>query len=135
MKVGSFKTKTYYIDYIKLLQQCMNLVSNANRMNLNLQGSLKRVYYAFYAFGNRPRIFDDIEQLKQVDQLHKKFYKLNPDFFKHEKRNFPYPKDHKYKKKLIRFMILFVLFICLFISQSKIRWNIEKFRKTSNTNY
>lgn len=53
---------------------------------MRLQSILRYVYFAFFEFSNRPAAFNNIKQLKEVDDLHKTYFRLNENLFKKSKK-------------------------------------------------
>lgn len=82
-----------FTTYIKLLNECFKL--NFYDLDEPLKVALRCVYQAFFAFVNRPKVFDKLHQLKEVDDLHKKYLKVNKDFGQAGKKGILSVKEHE----------------------------------------
>lgn len=78
-KIKAIAEATDFGDYIKLLETCIKIAKYQFRFEV--QQTLRRVFHAYFQFVNRPSVFEDSKQLKEVDFLHIKFYEQHPTTF------------------------------------------------------
>lgn len=72
----NLKNSSDFTDYIKLLKVCLKMVQYS--VNYDLRSPLTKLRFAYYKFVDRPEIFNNSDQLKEVDQLHIELYEKDP---------------------------------------------------------
>lgn len=69
-----------FSNYIKLLKICVSIAQfNENYL---IRENLEKLHFAFFTFVDRPNMFDDVEQLDEVDRLHIQLYSSYFMYFK-----------------------------------------------------
>lgn len=62
-------------DYIKLLRMVVSIgYSNFDEEIVILRETLRKLYFAYFEFVDRPQVFDNLTQLIEVDSLHNEMY-------------------------------------------------------------
>lgn len=73
------ETATNFQDYIKLLR--ITLAISRYGSNYRLNGLKHKIFHAFFTFVNRPELFDNMNELEQVDRLFIQLYEHKPGMF------------------------------------------------------
>lgn len=78
-KLEKLENATDFIAYVELLEIGTKMARY--ECDDRTRDILQKLFIAFFTFANRPHLFNDIEQLNQVDELHTALYKQNPYYF------------------------------------------------------
>lgn len=49
--------------------------------NSEMRKIIDKVYFAYFTFVDRPQIFDEVNELNEVDQLHTQLFNQDPNYY------------------------------------------------------
>lgn len=74
-RIGDLASASDFGDYIRLLKIFVMIAGQDARSDMKM--AFTKLYFAYFTFVDRPDMFDDADQLNEVDRLHTKLFNQN----------------------------------------------------------